>query len=249
MGSRDSAFWNSKGPSSVVMATAFGGGKRKKAQQQKLLIEAATTKLDMDAAKSFVPAAPVRSNADAKLRKTVQKAITDNFKGMQWTASTLYATIVEGKTLPEHIEERIRAKMPRGKAFYSVLKEKFAETDASNKFKIKNMDESIPEDVEKALVRIATDSKDVCGMKEFLLYGAALPNQRTAAIVCKQMSLLPPFHPPRNQDLWQHFFKYIARTGFSVQFKEEWGQVRHTCDQLLSKSFLGFRSENLSPKL
>ena len=161
----------------------------------------------------------------------------------------LHEKRVGGKTIADYIKERIIAGELRGKTFYSDLRDKFKESKDLGLFVIKNLEEPLPEALEKAISCVASDLRDAAGLREFLEFGAKPPNQKSAVVLCKTLRLFPAEGPRPQDDVWLWFAKYASRTDFHMAWHLEWGGMMSTVDLMLARSYLAFASENLPPGL
>ena len=107
-----------KGSNASASCASAAAARIVSVEAKKKAMEKATTKLEEEVAMSFTSSAKARTNADRKLIKQEQHGITDNYRGSEWTPMVLHEKLVGGKSLADHILERIAFGERRGKQFY-----------------------------------------------------------------------------------------------------------------------------------
>lgn len=111
------------------------------------------------------------------------------------------------------------------------------------------MAETIDPVVENAIQQYLVKHTETQHLFEYFANGRPFQNQRTACIVAKQMLQIKPFAPPRNEELWLAFMKFMVRTAYHTTYPSLLHGVSHVVKALVSKSLMLYRNENLSPNV
>ena len=171
-----------------------------------------------------------------------------NFKG--FAAELLYEKKITGFTCHERLIKDRGEGVPMGKKYYEHLRDLYqSEESPTKKIKISNEKESLMPLVEKALLAMLGKDKDYSVMLDFFEHGPKVINQKTMAVLMRQMTKVPPLHPQKNTDLHIAGMAYIARHALRTLYADEFTALRGIFDTVLGKTFSSYKASDLSAKL
>ena len=143
-----------------------------------------------------------------------------------------------------------KAGLPMGKKYYDSLRDLYQSEEApTKKIKIGNEAEILLPAVEKALLSMLGKEKDISLMSEFFEHGIKIGNQKTMAVLARQMAKIPPLHPAKNTHLLLAYMSYLVKHGLNIEYPAECAFLRDVFDAVLGKTFSAYKNSDLSAKL
>ena len=162
----------------------------------------------------------------------------------------LYEKKVDGMTAEERVAKDRRDNVSMGKIYWDLLRDKYSSEESPLKrLKVHDDKQVLMPQVEKALLALLQKDKDFQPLLDFLEHGAKVTDQKSWAVLCRQMTKVPCLSPERNYELWQSLMAYIARHDLSKEYPVEFNILRSDFDKVLSKSYSSYKTNKLPGSL
>ena len=114
----------------------------------------------------------------------------------------LYEKKVDGMTAEERVAKDRRDNVSMGKIYWDLLRDKYSSEESPLKrLKVHDDKQVLMPQVEKALLALLQNDKDFQPLLDFLEHGAKVTNQKSWAVLCRQMTKVPCLSPERNYEL------------------------------------------------
>ena len=168
------------------------------------------------------------------------------FKG--WAAELLYEKKVNGLTLEDRLRKDHKDGVPMGKGYYEQVRDMYqSDEPPTKKIKISNEQEMLMPQVEKGLLAMLSKEKDFSVIFDFYEHGPKVTNQKTMAVLMRQMAKVPPLHPQKNTDMHLAAMAYIERHSLQKGYSNEFGALTDIFDAVLGKTFAAHKLQTSQP--